>query len=432
MEINLKYKPHKNQRVLHDDHHRYIVVVAGRRFGKSVFARNHCILNALYNPGLYWIVSPTYRQGKMIHWQSIKEDIPEELIDYKNEQELSIHLINGSRIELKGADNEDSLRGVGLKGVVLDEAADQNPHVWNKILEPMLLDSKGWAIFIGTPKGFNWFYDLWLKGQKGSEFYDPEWSSYKFTSYENPTIPDVKIELDKIRKKANKDKKTESFEQEYMAEFRKFEGLIYKEFDRKVHVIEPFEIPEDTDIIRGVDFGFDNPTVCLWVASIDNKYYVIDEYYETKQASDYHCGIILSKSSQYPRASQSYADPSGPQIMTDWAVKGVYLTAARRDPNTNKSEWVGHGIDIIQDLLKVSAIDKKPRLMVFNNCPNTIREFESYMWKEQRDEQLNNLGIPEKKNDHAMDSLRYILVSYKKLDGNYDSINEGLSKKWSL
>src|SRR3990167_7604537 len=125
MEINLNYKPHKYQKILHDDEHRFLVVVAGRRFGKSIFARHHCLLNALYSPGLYWIVNPTYRQGKQIHWNKLKKEIPRDLVSYKNEQELSIHLVNGSRIEIKGADNEDSLRGVGLKGVVLDEAADQ-------------------------------------------------------------------------------------------------------------------------------------------------------------------------------------------------------------------------------------------------------------------------------------------------------------------
>ena len=160
MEITLQYKPHPHQKVLHDDEHRYKVVVAGRRFGKSVFARMHCLLNALSEPGLYWIVNPTYRQGKQIHWHELKKEIPYDLVSYKNEQELSIQLVNGSRIEIKGADNEDSLRGVGLKGVVIDEAADQKLKVWEEIIRPTLIDSGGWAIFIGTPKGFNWFFDL--------------------------------------------------------------------------------------------------------------------------------------------------------------------------------------------------------------------------------------------------------------------------------
>lgn len=146
--MKLEYKPHLNQQILHDDPTRYKVVVAGRRFGKSVFARHHCFLNALYNPGIYWIISPTYRQGRMIHWRALLNEIPSDLISYKNEQLNQIQLVNGSLIELKGADNEDSLRGVGLKGVVMDEAADQKPHVWEEIIRPTLIDSEGWAILL--------------------------------------------------------------------------------------------------------------------------------------------------------------------------------------------------------------------------------------------------------------------------------------------
>ena len=403
MDIKLDYKPHPHQKKLHDDRHRYIVVTAGRRFGKSVFARMHCVLNAIYNPGLYWIISPTYRQGKQIHWIDLKKDIPNELIEYKNEQELSIHLINGSRIELKGADNEDALRGVGLKGVVLDEAADQKPHVWEEIIRPTLVDSKGWAIFIGTPKGFNWFYSLWLRGNKTSKTYDRDWSSYQFSSYDNPTLPEG--EIDKAKSETKGADKEDTFAQEYLAEFRKYSGLIYKDFSRKVHVIDMPDISEmdGWEIYRGVDFGFDNPTVCLWIAvGPDKKWYVIDEYYEKKQSSDYHCGVIMAKTAQYPGVVASYGDPSGAQVMTDWAQKGVYITGARRDSSTNRGEWVGHGIDIVQEKLKVSVVDQKPQLFVTKKCENLIREFESYKWKEERDPQLNNPGRPEKSNDHCM------------------------------
>ncbi len=428
--MDIKYKPHPNQKILHDDPARYIVVTAGRRFGKSVFARMHCILNAIYNPGLYWIISPTYRQGKQIHWIDLKKDIPPELIEYKNEQELSIHLINGSRIELKGADNEDALRGVGLKGVVLDEAADQKPMVWEEIIRPTLVDSQGWAIFIGTPKGFNWFYHLWLRGSKGSKTYDKDWSSYQFTSYDNPTLP--KGEIDKAKKEAKGEKKDDTFAQEYMAEFKKFSGLIYKNFDRRIHVVEPPDISEmdGWEIYRGVDFGFDNPTVCLWIAvAPDKKWYVIDEYYEKKQSSDYHCGIILAKTAQYPMPIASYGDPSGAQIMADWGQRGVYVTGARRDASTNRGEWVGHGIDILQEKLKVSVMDQLPQLFVVNKCEETIREFETYKWQEEKDAQMNNPGRPQKANDHVMDALRYFAISYKGTQLTYVP-DDG--KNWSI
>jgi hypothetical protein len=428
--MKIKYKPHTNQQTIHKaaEKYRYLVVCAGRRFGKSVFARHHCLLNAVYNPGLYWIVTPTYRQGKQIHWHELKKEIPRELISYKNEQELSIELINGSRIEIKGADNEDALRGVGLKGVVIDEAADQKPHVWQEIIRPTLLDSKGWAIFIGTPKGFNWFYQLWLKGKKGTREHDSDWKSFQFSSYDNPTLPGGKAEIDKAKKGSDED----VFAQEYLAEFKKFKGLIYKEFDRDIHVIEPFDFSEQDgwELYRSVDFGYDNPTVCLWIAvSPDNKWYVIDEYYETQQASDYHCGIILSKSAQYTTATMTFGDPSGVQVMKDWAQRGVYITPARRDSGTNKGDWVGHGIDLITEKLKVSVMDKKPQLFIVNNCKNIIREFEAYEWEEPKDELINNPGRPKKANDHALDALRYFTVSYR---GRQQTYFPEDNKDWSF
>lgn len=410
MEINLNYKPHKHQEKLHNDKHRYKVVVAGRRFGKSVFARHEVLYKAMFGEtGLYWIVNPTYRQGKQIHWADLKKEIPYELVSYKNEQELSIHLKNGSRIEIKGADNEDSLRGIGLKGVVLDEAADQKEKTWWEIIRPTLLDSEGWAVFIGTPKGFNWFYDLYLMGQKKSKTYDKEWTSSQFTSYDNPYLK--KKEVDKARKATDED----TFHQEYLAEFKRFKLAIYSNFERKTHVIEPFDIPfyGDWEVYRGIDFGYGaEPTVCLWIAvSPDNeKWYIIDEYYEIKDTSDYHCGVILAKSAQYPSALNSFGDPANPQIMQDWAKRGVYVTPASREGNTNLTEWVKTGIGIIQEKMKISAVDHKPSLFVFNHCEQLLKEIEAYRWKEERD---GTTRRAEKSNDHGPDALRYFAISYR-------------------
>lgn len=423
--MEIKYVPHKHQKKLHDDNHRYKVIVAGRRFGKSVFARHHCLLNAIYNPGLYWIVNPTYRQGKQIHWVDLKKEIPPELIDYKNEQELSIHLKNGSRIEIKGADNEDALRGVGLKGVILDEAADQKAKTWWDIIRPTLMDSKGWAIFIGTPKGFNWFHTIYQMGVKGSKNYDKEWKSWKFTSYDNTYLS--KEEVDTAKSQSDED----TFAQEYLAEFKIYKLAIYRNLDRKIHVIEPFDIPfysMEWEIYRCVDFGYGaEPTVCLWVAvGPDEKWYVIDEYYEIKDTSDYHCGIILAKSQQYPSATASYCDPANSQIIQEWQKKGVYLTPASRAGNTNLSEWVKTGIDIINEKIKVSPMDKKPNLFIFNHCENFLKEMESYKWKEERD---GTTRRPDKLNDHGPDALRYFALSYH---GRQVYLPEKDNKNWSF
>jgi hypothetical protein len=186
---------------------------------------------ATKQPGLYWIVSPTYKQSKMIHWRDYDKEIPKDWVAKKNEVELSLTLTNGSVIELKGAENPDALRGVKLRGLVIDEIASIRnwDWLWSEVLRPTLTDFQAPAIFISTPKGFNHFYDLFEQGKKEGDY-----KSWRFTSYDNPVIQ--KGEIDAAKKELTED----TFYQEYLAEFKRYTGLVYKNFDRDIHVIEPF------------------------------------------------------------------------------------------------------------------------------------------------------------------------------------------------
>lgn len=186
----------------------------GRRGGKTEFSLNELIKQAVTEHGLYWYVAPSYRQAKSIAWTRLKALLkPARQYWRFNEQELYAEEINtGSRIELKGADNEESLLGVGLKGVVFDESAMIKANVWPRIVRPMLADSKGWAIFISTPKGKNWFYDLYNRGQSIAEE-DKDWISWKYPTSVNKYI--AKEEIEEMRK----DMPERLFFQEVMAEF---------------------------------------------------------------------------------------------------------------------------------------------------------------------------------------------------------------------
>jgi hypothetical protein len=186
-----RLKLHKNQGTVFTNLSRFRVLVAGRRFGKSTLAVNELYQNALLYPkSLNWYVGPTYTQTKMIAWRMLVNLLPREHITKTNESELYIRLFNGSEIFLKGSDNEDSLRGVGVSFVVLDEFALMKNTAWGEVIRPMLIDTGGRALFIGTPKGQNHFYDLFQKGIEGEE----NFKSFKFTSYDNPYIDPHEIE----------------------------------------------------------------------------------------------------------------------------------------------------------------------------------------------------------------------------------------------
>ncbi len=173
------------------------------------------IKKSIEKPGLYWYIAPSYRQAKSIAWTRLKTLLQPALEHWKfNEQELYVEeTYLKTRIELKGADNEESLLGVGLNGVVFDESAMVRSTVWPRIVRPMLADRQGWAIFISTPKGKNWFYDLFMRGIEGSETYDKDWKSYKF-----PTSVNSYIEQSEINEMKN-DMPERLFMQEVMAEF---------------------------------------------------------------------------------------------------------------------------------------------------------------------------------------------------------------------
>lgn len=214
--IESKFTPHENQQTIRDSNARFKVVVAGRRFGKTVFAVNELINNALEKPGSrVWYIGPTYRQAKEIAWKMLFEYLPKEFIHKRNEVELSVDLIQGSEIALKGADNPESLKGVGLDFCVLDEYGQMKEEAWDEAIRPMLVVSKGGAIFIGTPVGYNHFWRIYNKEKE-----DTDYKSFHFKTVDNLAIEGIAEEVEKARSETDPIR----FSQEYEANFESLVG----------------------------------------------------------------------------------------------------------------------------------------------------------------------------------------------------------------
>jgi phage terminase large subunit len=161
--IILPYRPRKAFMPFHERTKRWACLVAHRRAGKTVAAVNDMIrAAAMYQGqyGLFGYVAPYRSQAKSVAWQYFK-DGAQPLIQAVNEQELTITLINGSQIRLFGADNADSLRGLGFSGIYLDEYGDFKPSVFGNVIRPALSDKQGWCVFGGTPKGKNQFWEIY-------------------------------------------------------------------------------------------------------------------------------------------------------------------------------------------------------------------------------------------------------------------------------
>jgi phage terminase large subunit-like protein len=209
------------QQEVFNDKTRFKVVAAGRRCGKSRLAATTLIIEALRCPpgSAVLYVSPTMGQSRQIIWDLLL-DLGREVIAGSHVNNLDITMINGARIYVRGADRPDTLRGVSLTYAVLDEVADIKPEAWEQVIRASLSDKKGHALFIGTPKGRNWFHDLWKQGQEDT---DGDWKSWHFTTKDNPLIDPTEIES------AKKTLSSFAFKQEYLASFSNAGSDIFKE-----------------------------------------------------------------------------------------------------------------------------------------------------------------------------------------------------------
>jgi hypothetical protein len=204
----------KAQSSIFRDPARFKVVVAGRRFGKTVLALWVLIALAyLKKNSICWYTAPTYRQAKQIAWKMLIGFLPPEAVTSRNETDLTITLLNNSTISLRGADNYDSLRGVGLDALVLDEYADMAAEVWTEVLRPSLSDKLGTALFIGTPAGFNHLYDLWIEADS-----KPDWKAWQFTTADGGHVPKDELEAARL------DLDERTYKQEYEASFASLTG----------------------------------------------------------------------------------------------------------------------------------------------------------------------------------------------------------------
>ncbi len=226
-EINLSFDLHDAQMSIFSSPARFKIVAAGRRFGKSYLSAVTLLIEALKEVNEYgykldptkvvYYVAPTFQQAKDIMWKLLIKlgGLAENggVIASKNETTSSLKLVNGREIHLKGSDRPETLLGVGLSYVVMDEYASMRPNVWEEILSPTLADVKGGALFIGSPRGKNHFFKLFMEARKEEAEGHKEWAAFTFKSIDNPYLSEDEIKSQKRRlSKA-------AFKQEFEASF---------------------------------------------------------------------------------------------------------------------------------------------------------------------------------------------------------------------
>ena len=345
---------------------------------------NELLKSAIEDPGLYWYVAPSYRQAKSISWVRLKELLKNARVYWKfNEQELyAEHIPTRARIELKGADNEESLLGVGLKGVVFDETAMTKEAVWSRIVRPMLADSKGWAIFISTPKGKNWFYEMYLRGLNDNE---PEWKSWRY-----PTKINRYISLEEIAN-MKKEMPERLFAQEILAEFTDDDTSVFKRI--KSCIAGDYEKPvEGRFYVIGIDLAKTTDfTVLTVLDSITRQVVAFDRFQDVSWREQ---KIAIQNLSRMYNHALCFIDATGvgDPILEDLQNSRVPCEGVKFN-NTNKKA-----------MIEQLAIAIEQRQITFPHIHALITELEEFGYEITQGGVIR-YSAPEGKHDDCVISL---------------------------
>ena len=378
------------QREISSSPRRFRVAACGRRFGKSWLAMNELAKFARYPNSKCLYVAPSYRMAKQILWDDLKSLLREKRWTRRiNESELSITLVNNSIIMLRSADNPDSIRGIGVDFVVIDEAADipRLDETWQAVIRPTLSDRQGHALVIGSPKGRNYFYDMW-------NTVDSNWHSWQFTTLEGGNVPSEEIEA------AKRDLDERTFRQEYLAEWVDYSGLIYYNL-HDANIVE-MPLPQNYNLEIGMDFNVD-PGASVLGFRHSGGIHIFDEV-EMWGTNTYEMVAEINRrypqqrKSVYPDAAGSARKSSAAHGITDHIIlknAGYELRVGSVNPA------VADRISAVNSAFK--AHDGTIRLTIAPKCRKLLDCLRKQTYKEGT-RQPEKAGL-----DHFPDALGYLV-----------------------
>lgn len=382
---------------------RIVLYVGGIRGGKT-YAGARETLYSIYKrgfnkKGLSWIISPTYPMS------SVVEKEFEDACDLGGGRSLILKKYVGARayllvpppgqykpyrVEIKTAEHPDRLRGSSLDVIWMDEAAMMDKETY-RILMGRILDSKGLILMTTTPRGFNWLHEEVYEKRHDSQSKDADRriAVVRSTTSDNPHLDANEVEL--LRAQYT----TQFAKQELSAEFVAFDGLVYNTFRPQDHIIDPMTtIPDGAEIIAGLDAGYGDPFVCLWVMKHKNKYFLLDEYYQPQRTMESHA-FSIKRGWLNAKTIRRWMDPSAAQASADLASLGIATYPAKNDLQA--------GINAVARCFETD------RLFITRGCIKTLTEIGQYSYA---DKGSRNRGeVPVDAFNHAMDSLRYIIYA---------------------
>lgn len=418
-----KWQPHQAQKTIYEasKKYRFMTLVCARRFGKTELCVNKLIRDAWENPGDYVYIAPTLKQAKRIAWRKIKRFFPDPLKKdvWKNEQETFVENLKGGRVLILGADDPDNLRGEGWKGAILDEFATMNAQTFS-VVEASLADNMGYCWFIGTPKGYDHFYEFFIRDIEYSDpnyrtaedltiVPDKNYKSFKFKTSDNPFISAEAI------KQAQSNLTTEMFAQEYEASFENYTGLIYKEFMalKGTLILEPIRdqtqkiigckkgnkeiiFQKYWNFFHGLDTGRYTAGLFVCVDEEQNEY-VFDEIYEID-------GLVQDIATKIKNKQRGWnfimnVIDSASQVKREYQLQNI--------------KYIDSQKDILGSIEMLRSKMKNRQFYVLSNCKAFIKELSSRKWDEKRKVSVDGKrkNVPEDVNDHCCNAIEYLQLT---------------------
>lgn len=391
---------------------RFRVLVAGRRFGKTFLSQVELCKVAWHRGRLAWYVAPTYKQAKRIIWKPLKEMTRPYWAQKPNETDLRIELIGGGTIALRGADHFDSLRGEGLDFVVLDEYASMNPKAWTEVLRPALADRKGRALFIGTPKGYDHFYELHQHARL-----QPDWNAFQYSTLDGGIVTAEEVEG------ATRELDERTFRQEFEASFENMTtGRVYFAFDRLKHVRSQAYDPR-SPLCWSLDFNVG--WMCSVIAQkINDHVHILGEIILPDSNTHAACTAFLERAEKLlPRVTplpqvRIYGDATGgardsAASRTDWQIVRETLGQhANRFTTSIQTRSANPPLKDRINCLNARLVNQAgdTRLSVDSRCKFLIDDLERVHWKsDAHGNALNELDKSEPKRTHVSDALGYLI-----------------------
>ena len=430
------YQPHKKQIAAHRaflvDGYKRGTLFWGRQVGKTMWSVYMAWIAACIKQGQYFIVFRTYSQASQVVWKQYLHTIPKGLIQVKggiNNDDLRVtfnHLqgpmklpgigwvklnhnpdLPPSTIRLLGSDQAESHRGNKAEGMIFDEYADQNPQNWEEIYKYFFTTTKGWAAFMGTPKGYNHWYDM----LQYANLKENGWYFSKATWRDNPAIDPAWVQQE--REEAEKKGQLNAFLQEMELEFRAVQGSVYPTFKRTSHTFKPEQLPDQGSDYVVIDFGYakEHPLAVNFIrVDVEDRWWVYDEIHVTETELDLVVEMIKTKMAGR-RITALVGDSARPDLIAYMGTKGLPVVPSPKKGTS--SIMSGISLLAIRMRPRIQLVgDPKPQIVFSTACPHTIMDFEQYKYAEVTKDRPP-AELPVKEHDDHCDAIRYLALYLK-------------------